>query len=40
MDLTTLIAGPLGGILGLAGSLVQKWMGMKEAKQNWGTVWD
>lgn len=34
MDLTTLIAGPLGGILGLAGSLVQKWMGMREAKQN------
>lgn len=33
MDWTTLIAGPLGGILGLAGSLVQKWMGMKEARE-------
>ena len=33
MDWTTLIAGPLGGILGLAGALVQKWMGMKEARE-------
>lgn len=24
-DLTTLVAGPLGGVLGFAGSLVQKW---------------
>lgn len=30
MDLVTLIAGPAGGLLGLAGSLVQKWLGMKE----------
>lgn len=34
MDWTTLIAGPLGGVLGLGGALVQKWMGMKEAKAN------
>lgn len=33
MDLTTLIAGPLGGILGLAGSLFQKWLGIKEARE-------
>ena len=24
-DLTTLVAGPLGGVLGFAGSLIQKW---------------
>lgn len=30
MDLTSLLAGPLGGILGLGGALLQKWMGMKE----------
>lgn len=30
MDLTTLLAGPAGAILGLAGSLFQKWLGMKE----------
>lgn len=34
MDLTTLLAGPLGGVLGLAGALAQKWVGMKEAKAN------
>jgi hypothetical protein len=34
MDLSTLIAGPLGGVLGFAGSIAQKWLGMKEAKQN------
>lgn len=34
MDLTTLLAGPLGGILGLGGAIFQKWMGMKEARQN------
>ena len=33
MDLTTLLAGPLGGILGLAGSIAQKWLGMKEARE-------
>lgn len=33
MDLTTLIAGPLGGVLGLGGALLQKWMGMKEARE-------
>lgn len=33
MDWSTLIAGPLGGVLGLAGSLVQKWLGMKEARE-------
>jgi len=30
MDLTTLFAGPVGAILGLGGSLIQKWLGMKE----------
>src|SRR5574343_2059425 len=30
MDLTTLLAGPAGAALGLAGSLFQKWLGMKE----------
>lgn len=30
MDITTLFAGPVGAILGLGGSLIQKWMGMKE----------
>lgn len=34
MDLTTLVAGPLGGALGLFGAIAQKWVGMKEAKQN------
>jgi hypothetical protein len=34
MDLSTLFAGPLGGLLGLGGAIFQKWMGMKEAKQN------
>ncbi len=33
MDLTTLLAGPLGGIIGLGGSLIQKWLGMKEARE-------
>lgn len=33
MDITTLLAGPIGGILGLAGSLAQKWLGMKEARE-------
>lgn len=30
MDITTLLAGPAGAVLGLAGSLFQKWLGMKE----------
>ncbi len=30
MDITTLFAGPVGAILGLGGSLIQKWLGMKE----------
>ena len=30
MDLTTLLAGPAGAVLGLAGSLFQKWLGMRE----------
>lgn len=30
MDLTTLLAGPLGGALGLVGALAQKWLGMRE----------
>lgn len=30
MDITTLLAGPIGGILGLGGALFQKWLGMKE----------
>lgn len=34
MDLTTLLAGPLGGALGLLGGLAQKWLGMKEAREN------
>jgi len=34
MDLSTLLAGPLGGILGLGGAIFQKWMSMKEAKDN------
>ena len=33
MDWTSILAGPLGGILGLAGSLAQKWLGMKEARE-------
>ncbi len=33
MDLTTLLTGPLGGILGLGGALLQKWLGMKEARE-------
>lgn len=33
MDLTTLAAGPIGAILGLAGSLVQKWLSLKEARE-------
>lgn len=34
MDFSTLLAGPLGGILGLAGAIFQKWVAMKEARQN------
>lgn len=34
MDLMTILTGPLGGLLGLGGALLQKWMGMKEAVQN------
>lgn len=30
MDLSLLAAGPLGTIIGLGGSLFQKWLGMKE----------
>lgn len=30
MDLSLLAAGPLGTLLGLGGSLLQKWLGMKE----------
>lgn len=36
MDLTTILTGPLGGLLGLGGALAQKWLGMKEAAQNHG----
>jgi hypothetical protein len=32
MDLSTLLAGPLGGVLGLGGAIFQKWLSMKEAK--------
>lgn len=32
MELTTLLAGPVGGALGLIGGLAQKWLGMKEKK--------
>lgn len=34
MDFSTLLAGPLGGILGLGGAILQKLVAMKEAKQN------
>jgi hypothetical protein len=34
MDFSMLLAGPLGGVLGMAGAIAQKWMGMKEAKDN------
>lgn len=34
MDITSLLAGPLGGALGLLGGLAQKWLGMKEAREN------
>ncbi len=34
MDLSTLVAGPLGGVLGLAGALTQKWMAIKESREN------
>ena len=34
MDLTMLLAGPLGGVLGLGGALLQKWMGMREARES------
>jgi hypothetical protein len=34
MDIITLLAGPLGGVLGLFGALAQKWVGMKEARAN------
>lgn len=32
MDLSTLLAGPIGSILGLGGAIFQKWLSMKEAK--------
>jgi hypothetical protein len=32
MDFSMLFAGPLGGVLGWAGSIAQKWLGMKEKK--------
>jgi hypothetical protein len=34
MDFSTLLAGPLGGVLGLGGAIFQKWLSMKEAKDN------
>lgn len=34
MDISTLIAGPLGGVLGLAGALAQKWIAIKESREN------
>lgn len=33
MDFTTLLAGPLGGVLGMAGAIAQKWLGMREARE-------
>ncbi len=33
MDITTLLAGPLSGVLGMGMSIFQKWMGMKEARE-------
>lgn len=34
MDITSLLAGPVGGALGLVGALAQKWIGLKEAREN------
>lgn len=34
MDISTLIAGPIGGVVGLAGALCQKWMAIKESREN------
>ena len=34
MDFSTLLAGPLGGVLGLGGAIFQKWLSMKEAKDS------
>jgi hypothetical protein len=34
MDISTLIAGPIGGVLGLAGALTQKWMAIKESRES------
>jgi len=36
MDISTLIAGPLGGVLGLAGALAQKWLAIKESREMHG----
>jgi len=33
VDISTLIAGPLGGVLGLAGALAQKWLAIKESRE-------
>ena len=33
MDLSTLLAGPIGSILGLGGAIFQKWLSMKEARE-------
>ena len=33
MDISTLIAGPIGGALGLVGALAQKWLAIKESRE-------
>ena len=33
MDLSTLLAGPIGSILGLGGAIFQKWLSMREARE-------
>lgn len=34
MDVSTLVAGPIGGVLGLAGALAQKWIAIKESRES------
>ena len=33
MDLSTLLAGPIGSVLGLGGAIFQKWLSMREARE-------
>jgi len=34
MDFSMLLAGPVGSILGLGGAIFQKWLSMREAREN------